>query len=202
MAARAVPITYAPRALAICTPKWPTPPAAAWISTRCPSATCAVSTSICQAVSPASGIPAASGWPIPAGLRAKCREGAVTYSAKPPPNRGKLGIPYTSSPGRSVVTPKPTASTVPETSQPRVKGGSPSSQARPWPALVLVSTGFTPAACTRTSTSVGPGSGRSVRVIRRTSGPPKVSWVRAFICVLMQPNLPGGRAAGKDGTSG
>ena len=51
LGALAVPITWAPRALAICTATWPTPPAAAWMRTRSPAPTCAVSTSACHAVS-------------------------------------------------------------------------------------------------------------------------------------------------------
>lgn len=42
----------------------------------------------------------------------------------------------------------------------------------PWPARVFQSTGLTPAAWTRTSTSVGRGSGRATSSGVRTSGPP------------------------------
>src|SRR5262249_34257389 len=44
---------------------------------------------------------------------------------------------------------------------PRVNGSSPSAQATPAPARVCQSTGFTPAARTRTRTSVGSGTGRA-----------------------------------------
>src|SRR5919201_1218643 len=82
-------------------------------------------------------------------------------------------MPNTSSPGAKRVTPRPVASTVPETSQPTTNGGSPSTPLMPLPARVLKSTGFTPAACTRTSTSVGRGSGRGRWTGSRTPGPPK-----------------------------
>ncbi|WP_246144501.1 hypothetical protein [Actinacidiphila oryziradicis] len=42
----------------------------------------------------------------------------------------------------------------------------------PWPSRVFQSTGLTPAACTRTSTSVGGGSGRATRRVVSTSAPP------------------------------
>src|SRR5689334_1190267 len=90
-------------------------------------------------------------------------------------------MPYTSSPGARVVTPKPTSSTVPDTSQPRVNGGSPSAQATPAPARVCQSTGFTPAACTRTRTSVGSGTGRAAWPSVSTPGAPKLCWTTAVI---------------------
>jgi hypothetical protein len=45
---------------------------------------------------------------------------------------------------------------------------------RPRPDRIEVSTGLTPTAWTRTSTSVGKASGRSISAMPRTSGPPKV----------------------------
>src|SRR5256885_11942303 len=51
-AADASAMTYAPRALATCTARCPTPSAAPSISTRLPSPMPAVSTNACQAVSP------------------------------------------------------------------------------------------------------------------------------------------------------
>ncbi len=86
-------------------------------------------------------------------------------------------MPSTASPGSSVVTPTPTSSTTPATSQPSVKGGSPSTPAMPLPARVFQSTGLTPAARTRTSTSVGSGAGTGASPSSRTSGPPKVDCV-------------------------
>jgi len=64
------------------------------------------------------------------------------------------------------------SSTTPQTSQPRMNGGSPSSGNRP--DRITASTGFTPTARTRTSTSVGSGTGRSTSVNSSTSGPPRV----------------------------
>src|SRR5690606_41893048 len=97
----------------------------------------------------------------PAGRRAKGGEGPVTSSAQAPARRGNNGIPNAASPTAKRVTPRPTASTVPATSQPTVIGGGPSTEAIPAPARVFQSTGFTPAAPTRTRTSVGRGSGSS-----------------------------------------
>ena len=96
-----------------------------------------------------------------AGRCAKCRDGAVTNSAYPAAWRGNQGIPNTASPTANRVTPTPTASTVPATSQPTVNGGGPITAAIPWPARVFQSTGLTPAAATRTRISVGSGSGTS-----------------------------------------
>ena len=75
----------------------------------------------------------------------------------------------------------PTASTVPATSQPTVNGGGPMTAAIPAPALVFQSTGFTPAAATRTRISVGSGSGIAAGRTSRTSGPPVASWMIARI---------------------
>jgi len=83
-------------------------------------------------------------------------------------------MPNTSSPGASVVTPLPTASTTPATSQPTTNGGSPSTADTPLPDRVFQSTGLTPAATTRTSTSVGRGSGRGRSTSSSTSGPPNL----------------------------
>ena len=80
-------------------------------------------------------------------------------------------MPYTSSPGWNRVTPGSTSSTTPQTSQPRMNGGWPSSGN--CPDRITASTGFTPTARTRTSISVGSGNGRATSVSSRTSGPPK-----------------------------
>ncbi len=50
-------------------------------------------------------------------------------------------------------------------------------------ARLFQSVGFTPAAFTRTSTSVGPGTGLSTSTIFSTSGPPAVSWLIARIFI-------------------
>src|SRR5690606_4148767 len=141
-------------------------------------------------------------WSRVAGGRAKWREAAVTYWLYAPAWCGNRGIPNTSSPGWKRVTPNPTASTTPETSQPRMNGVA-SETVEPSSMAPLVrtfqSTGLTPAACTRTSTSVGPGSGRTTSVRRSTSGPPATSWTIAFIehlyvqtelCAILTPDCP------------
>jgi hypothetical protein len=66
------------------------------------------------------------------------------------------------------------SSTTPLTSQPRMNGGSQSSGN--CPDRTAASTGFTPTARTRTSTSVGNGTGRCTSVNSSTSGPPKACW--------------------------
>src|SRR3569833_3491793 len=174
-------MTYAPRALAICTARRPTPPPAACTRTRWPDPSPAVSTSPCQAVSAARGMAAACTWSIEAGLRTKCRGGAVTYSAYAPAGCGKRGMPKTSSPGSYSVTPGPTAATTPDTSKPRVGLAEPN---RPPVLRAFQSVGFTPAACTRTRISTGPGSGRSTSALFRTSGPPSSSWPTARMLSL------------------
>ena len=104
-------------------------------------------------------------------LNRQVPDAAATYSAYALAARGKNGMPYTSSPGWNRVTPGSTSSTTPLTSQPRMNGGWPSSGN--CPDLITVSTGFTPTARTRTSISVGSGTGRATSVSSRTSGPPK-----------------------------
>ncbi len=108
----------------------------------------------------------------------------MTYSACEPCPNGYGSMPKTSSPGANAATPMPIASTTPETSQPRTKGGSPR---KPPVARCFQSVGLTPAARTRTSTSLGRGTGRSTSTSFRTPGPPRTSWLMARIvfCVLM-----------------
>ena len=121
---RAVPITWAPRAFAICTARCPTPPAAPRTSALCPGSTAAVSTRACHAVSPASGSAAASTSLRRCGVRASWRDGDVTYSAR----RGLLREARhaeTRSPTAKRVTPRPSSSTTPATSHPTVNGGCP-----------------------------------------------------------------------------
>ncbi len=130
-------------------------------------------------------------WSRPAGLRTRWRAGEVAYSAYVPAGAGWRGMPKTSSPGRNSVTPMPTASTVPERSQPSGTGGA-SVPARPPVARCQTSVGLTAAAWIRTSTSAGPGAGRSTVVRRSTSGPPKPVWVTA----CMVGRAPGCPAAG------
>lgn len=105
-------------------------------------------------------------------------------------------MPKTSSPGLKAATPIPVSSTVPETSQPRTKGGSP----RKIPnSRCFQSVGFSPAARTRTSTSLGRGFGRATSITFRTSGPPRTSWLTARIVFtsFMVTQPAGTRSAGK-----
>jgi hypothetical protein len=80
----AVPITSAPRVRASWTARSPTPPAAPWISTRCPSLSWPWSNRPCQALSPASGIAAVSTWPSWRGFGARSPAGTTMYSAAAP----------------------------------------------------------------------------------------------------------------------
>lgn len=154
-------MTWAPISLASWTATWPTPPAAAWISTRSPGRTRANTVSACQAVIATRGTAAACAKSRFFGFRASAAAGAAVYSAYAP--RGETGsMPYTSSPGTNRVTPAPTRSTVPATSLPGVQGRVTRSGTRP--DLSTASPGLTPAPPTRTSTSPGPGSGTSVSV--------------------------------------
>jgi len=70
-------------------------------------------------------------------------------------------------------------STTPEISHPRIKGGLPSKGKAP--DRTASSTGFTLVARTLTRTSVGRGTGRGVSAHSRTSGPPNVFCVIAYI---------------------
>jgi hypothetical protein len=98
-------------------------------------------------------------------------------------------MPYTSSPGRNRVTPGSMSSTTPLTSQPRMNGGSPSIGKRP--DRTTASTGFTPTARTRTSTSVGNGTGRFTSANSSTSGPPKVRWrIACIVADIFTPPFP------------
>ena len=166
-----MPITWAPRALAICTATCPTPPAAAWISTRWPAWIRAFSTSACHAVSETSGSAAAWTWSSEAGLGANQAAGAATYSAWAPWPNGYESMPNTSSPGENRATPMPTSSTTPDRSQPRTNGGSPMN---PPVARCFQSVGLTLAASTRMRTSLVRGVGRGRSTTARTSGSPRV----------------------------
>src|SRR5262249_59203632 len=91
----------------------------------------------CQAVSAPKGMAAASTWPTSDGLAARSAAGAVTYSAAAP-GRSKPIRPYTSSPGRQLVTPLPVAATTPDrswqgmTGQLSGQGSSPAGPAGAW----------------------------------------------------------------------
>src|SRR6266849_3257102 len=88
---------------------------------------------------------------------------------------------YTRSPGFTLVTPAPTASTTPPVSPPGVYGSF-------GPRLSVldlryVSTGFTPTACLRTSTCPCPGCGAGISSSFSTFGPPYSDTRIAFIAV-------------------
>src|ERR671922_1668671 len=97
-------------------------------------------------------------------------------------------MPKTRSPTANRVTPTPSSSTTPATSQPTVKGGDPS---MPPLERVFQSTGLTPAAANFTRTSVGAGSGRSTVTSSSTSGPPSDRWrmARTSALPVLDPTL-------------
>ena len=125
-------------------------------------------------MTPDCGMTEASTKDSPGGLGARTSAGATQYSAKPPFWR-RLS-PYTSSPGANAVTPSPTASTIPATSEPSTgRGGRHGPSTREYagqPRSVSQSERLTEVARTRSSTSPGPGSGVGTSVTRSTSGPP------------------------------
>src|SRR6266496_3488979 len=177
------PVTSAPSAAAICTAYVPTPPAAPLTSTRCPARTAPTSRIPRRAVPPAIGTAAACSKVRLTGLGTSLSASACAYSANAPRQK-----PSTSSPCRSPRTFAPTASTRPAASTPATRAfglvspTSPMSRAmRGSPRITCQSYGLSAAACTRTSTSSAPTSGRSVSASRKTSGGPNRSWTIAFI---------------------
>ena len=100
--------------------------------------------------------------------------GAQTHSAKPP-HLPKTS-PYTASPGPKRVTPGPTVSTVPATSDPRIGIlGLKNLQIRPYSGLPLrisQSDAFSDVARTRIRTSPSAGTGLSTSTRSSTSGGP------------------------------
>ena len=117
----------------------------------------------------------------PAGLGTTRSAAAQAYSANAPRQN-----PSTSSPVRSPRTFAPAASTTPAASIPATRAfglvrPTPMSRATSGsPRKMCQSAGLSAAACTRTSTSPAPTSGRSVSASRRTSGGPNLSWTIAF----------------------
>ena len=120
-----------------------------------------MSTRHCQAVSPASGSPAASTSESPAG---RCGEvpggggdelGVGARRAREP--RHAEHRVADREPGDAHAD----RVDLPATSQPTVNGGGPITLAMPLPARVFQSTGLTPDAATRTRTSVGSGRARA-----------------------------------------
>ena len=91
----------------------PTPPVAAWISTRWPGCSLATSSKASRAVSIATGCAAATRVSSAVGRRQTRRSSAMTWLAKQPEV-----IATTVSPATAVVTSRPTATTVPAHSAP------------------------------------------------------------------------------------
>src|ERR1700680_4988154 len=107
------PVTSAPSDLAICTAKVPTPPEAPLIRTFCPALTCPVSRRPCKATS-AVGTDAACSKLRLLGLETTAPSRLTQmYWARAP-----ALTPKTSSPGLNSATFLPTASTIPEKSDP------------------------------------------------------------------------------------
>src|SRR5215470_3175382 len=159
------PVTSAPKDLAICTAKVPTPPAAPLIKTLCPDRIRPLSRSPCNAVSAAIGAEAAcsnvtfTGFATNTDFMTAPDSEEHTYSAKAPRQ-----VPKTSSPGLNCVTFLPTDSTQPATSTPgRLIFGlpSPSSVRMMYgpPDITFQSSGLTEAARTLTKTSFSLGTG-------------------------------------------
>ena len=117
----------------------------------------------------------------PAGLGTTKSAAAHAYSANAPRKK-----PSTSSPLASPRTFAPAASTTPAASIPATRAfglvsPTPISRATSGsPRRICQSAGLSAAACTRTSTSSGPASGRPVSDSRSTSGGPNLSWTIAF----------------------
>ena len=162
------PVTSAPSALAICTANVPTPPEAAFTSTLVPSPTSPTSRMAIRAVTPDMTDAAASSNESPAGFGISWDAGTTVSSAYVPTVRSAPvhDDPKTSSPGWRSVTLRPTSSTTPATSVPRIRERGPR---RPdWtrstygmPATVIQSGVFTQVARTRTSTPSSPTAGGS-----------------------------------------
>src|SRR3990170_7109586 len=186
-----VAMTRAPKALAIWMPMDDRPPPAPCTRTVSPRRRRAFVTSMRYAVRAVSGYAAAMRSGKEPGTRTKFRAGATTYSARPPfvslpriPN----SLQRDSSPRRQVAhrphdrvgsstpraprgrrMPRPTASTVPTTSDPPTWGigmsdGSIRTQTSRW---------FKADAITFMRSCPGPGSGVGSSPSSRTSGPPK-----------------------------
>ena len=181
-AALHTPVTSAPSARAICTANVPTPPPAPITATVCPVSTRAMSRRACRAVAADVGTTAACSNVRLAGFGASVSSCPRAYSAKAP-----LQAPNTSSPGRSRVTPAPTAATRPATSCPATRSfgrrsPKPISRTRYGrPVMRCQTPGSRPAAWTSTSTSRSPTRGRSTSRSCSTSAEPYSSWTIACI---------------------
>ena len=112
---------------------------------------------------------------VPPGSGTAWREGTTVYSAAVPHRlRCAASHTHTRSPTRAGSTSAPTASIAPAPSWCGI--WNPSIGRAVVPPRALKSVGFTPEACTRTSTSPGPGSGRPTSSTRSTSRAAPISW--------------------------
>ncbi|MNC01084.1 hypothetical protein D3C75_484260 [compost metagenome] len=191
LAVLVVVATKAPRCLASWMATVPTPPEPAWMKTFCPGFSCAVSTSVCHAVSATSGSEAASTMLRLRGLGAT--EPALTaMNSANVPMRSSSGRAYTSSPGLNWETPAPTRSTVPARSLPRISGRRYGRTALNSPRRIFVSSALTLAACTRMSTSPSRSGGVGTSPMRPVSFLPYRSMRKAFMRGSAPLPAPGG----------
>ena len=109
-------------------------------------------------MSATSGSDAASAIVSPTGIRARSPSSTAINSAKVP-MRSLSGRAYTSSPGANLRTDRPTCTTTPARSLPRTNGVLYGKINLNSPAMILPSSGFTPEARIRTSTSPSPITG-------------------------------------------
>jgi hypothetical protein len=171
------PITVAPFRRASWTAIEPTPPAAPETTTVSPGWTRAART-MAHAVKPATGIAPATSQGRPAGLAARFAASATVYSAW----LDRVSTqPMTSSPGATLVTPGPSASTIPAKSLPCPDGNVAGQRSCSAPSRIFASPGLMPAALTLTSTWPGPGSGTGTSRTSSTSTGPYSSNRTAFI---------------------
>ena len=137
---------------------------------------------------PETGTAAACSNEIRDGLRTSLSAGATVSSANEP----RWASPITSSPRANSVTADPTASTVPATSQPRIRifGRLHPSTGRAmygFPAMMCHTSGPAPAARTRISTSCSPTCGSSTSRNSSTSASPYRSCTIAFMVTPVSP---------------
>src|SRR5215470_4451205 len=169
-----VPKTRAPAALASCTAASPTPPAAACTRTVLPGPVVSMVWSAWYAVSTWIRNAAPSTKLVESGSGMAMNAGDTQYSAY-----ARLVKAATRMPGRTFVTPSPTASITPATSMPGVSGSFGFTVYVPW--RKRVSAKLTPIAWFLISTQPPRASGLGVSARVNTSGPPVSANTIAFI---------------------
>src|SRR5215813_2147424 len=147
------------------------------MSTVCPAVTLAYSKSICQAVTVTTGAEAALMKFKVLGFCAIILAKGSAYSAYAPLNCSFVA-PYTSSPTLNPETSDPIASTIPDSSEPRIIGKGWSSTL---PSRMRASQLPTPAALTRTRSCSAPAFGRGTSSFVITAGGPNRRTRAAFI---------------------